>query len=58
VNSSVLVSTELLSEQTQVKILLAKLESTPMLRKRPPNVWTIEEVPDAPENCKFGTHTR
>jgi hypothetical protein len=33
-----------LSEQAQVKRLLAKLESTPMLRKRPTNVWTIEDI--------------
>jgi hypothetical protein len=39
-----------LSEQAQVKILLAKLESTPILpRRRPTNVWNVEEVAETPE---------
>jgi hypothetical protein len=29
--------------------ILERLARTPMLRKRPPNVWTIDEVPDTPE---------
>jgi hypothetical protein len=29
--------------------ILERLARMPMLRKRPTNVWTVEEVPDAPE---------